>query len=82
MGTGGSSARDDDGRALILRKANLSFGGKVSVIQLGDFLSAGKAGPEHQALNRVIGSLVEKRLIPAVHPDTRHQSPIRPGLVS
>jgi hypothetical protein len=50
MGTGGSSARDDDGRALILRKANLSFGGKVSVIQLGDFLSAGKAGPEHQAL--------------------------------
>ena len=59
MGTGGSSARDDDGRALILRKANLSFGGKVSVIQLGDFLSAGKAGPEHQALNRVIGSLVE-----------------------
>jgi hypothetical protein len=54
-------SREDDGRAFILHKANLSSGGKVSVIELGDFLSAGKAGPEHQALIRLIGSLVESR---------------------
>jgi hypothetical protein len=51
--------RDDDGRVLILHKANLSSGGKVTPIELGDFLSGGKAGPEHQALIRLIGSLVE-----------------------
>jgi hypothetical protein len=49
----------DDGRAFILHKANPSSGGKVSSIELGDFLGAGKAGPEHQALIRLIGSLVE-----------------------
>ena len=48
-------SRDDDGRAFILHKANPSSGG----IELGDFLGAGKAGPEHQALIRLIGSLVE-----------------------
>jgi hypothetical protein len=38
-------SRDDDGRAFILHKANLSSGGKVSVIELSDFLSGGKAKP-------------------------------------
>jgi hypothetical protein len=52
-------SRDDNGRAFILHKANLSSGGKVTSIELGDFLGAGKAGPEHQALIRLIGSLVE-----------------------
>ena len=51
--------RDNDSRAFILHKANLSSGGKVSVIELGDFLCTGKAGPEHQALIRLIASLVE-----------------------
>jgi hypothetical protein len=53
-------ARDDDGRAFIQHKANLSSGGKVTSIELGDFLGAGEAGPEHQALTRLIGSLVDK----------------------
>jgi hypothetical protein len=52
-------SREEDGRAIILHKANLSSGGKVSAIELGDFLSTGKSGPEHQALIRLIGSLVE-----------------------
>jgi hypothetical protein len=52
-------SRDDDGRAFVLHKANPSSGGKVSSIELGDFLGADKAGPEHQALIRLIGSLVE-----------------------
>jgi hypothetical protein len=54
-------SRDDDGRAFILHKANLSSGGQVSSIELSDFLCAGKAGPAHQALIRLIGSLVESR---------------------
>jgi hypothetical protein len=52
-------AKGDDGRPFIAHKANLSSGGKVTPIELGDFLSGGKAGPEHQALTRLIGSLVE-----------------------
>src|ERR1700719_2586981 len=52
-------SRDDDGRAFILHKANLSSGGKVTSIELGDFLGPVKAGPEHQALIRLIGSLFE-----------------------
>jgi hypothetical protein len=52
-------SRDDDGLAFILHKANLSSGGKVSAIEVGDFLGAGKAGPEHQALIRLVGTLVE-----------------------
>jgi hypothetical protein len=53
--------RDDDGRPFIVHKANISSGGKVTPIELSDFLGAGKAGPEHQALVRLIGSLVESR---------------------
>ena len=49
----------DDGRVFVLHRANVSSGGTVTKIELGDFLGAGKAGPEHQALIRLIGSLVE-----------------------
>ena len=51
--------RDDDGRVFVLHKANLSSGGTATKIELGDFLGRGKAGPEHQALTRLIGSLVD-----------------------
>ena len=51
--------RDDDGRAFVLHKANVSSGGTATKIELGDFLGRGKAGPEHQALARLIGRLVE-----------------------
>jgi hypothetical protein len=51
--------RDDDGRIFVLHKANVSSGGTMTKIELADFLGRGKAGPEHQALIRLIGSLVE-----------------------
>ncbi len=51
--------RDDDGRLFVLHKANVSSGGTATKIELGDFLGRGKAGPEHQALARLIGSLVD-----------------------
>lgn len=41
--------RNDDGQVYIEHKANLSSGGKVTIIELGDFLGKGRAGPEHQA---------------------------------
>src|SRR3981189_3668739 len=50
---------DDDGRVFVLHKANISSGGTATKIELGDFLGRGKAGPEHQALARLIGSLVD-----------------------
>ncbi len=52
--------RDDDGRVFVLHKANVSSGGTTTKIELGDFLGRGKAGPEHQALARLIGGLVDK----------------------
>jgi hypothetical protein len=51
--------RDADGRVFVLHKANVSAGGAVTTIELGDFLGRGKAGPEHQAVTRLIGSLVD-----------------------
>jgi len=49
-----------DERVFVLHKANLSSGGTETRIQLGDFLGTGNAGPEHQALIRLIGELVDK----------------------
>jgi hypothetical protein len=53
--------RTDNGHAHVEHQANSSSGGKVTIIELGDFLGHGKAGPEHQALIRLIGSLVGNR---------------------
>jgi hypothetical protein len=46
--------------SLVLHKANVSSGETATKIELGDFLGRDKAGPEHQALARLIGSLVDK----------------------
>ena len=51
--------RDDDGRVFVLHKANMSSGGTATKIELREFLGRGKAGPEHQALSLLIGSLVD-----------------------
>jgi len=51
--------RADDGWTFVLHKANVSSGGKVTSIELGDFLRKGNTGPEHQALASLIGGLVE-----------------------
>jgi hypothetical protein len=52
--------RDDDGHVVVLHKANVSAGGTATKIELGDFLGRGKAGPEHQELARLIGSLIDR----------------------
>jgi hypothetical protein len=50
--------RDDDGRVFVLHQANVSSGGAATKIEIGDFLGRGRARPEHQALVRLIGDLV------------------------
>ena len=45
-------------RVLVRHEPNRPSGGKVLVVEVGDFLSRGH-GPEQQALLRLIGSLVE-----------------------
>jgi hypothetical protein len=52
--------RDEDGRVFVLHKANVSSGGTATKIEIGDILGRGKAGPEHQALTRLMRSLVDK----------------------
>jgi hypothetical protein len=51
--------RDGDSRVFVLHKANVSSGGAETKIEIGDFLGRGKAGPEHQALARLIADLVD-----------------------
>jgi hypothetical protein len=47
-----------DGRAVVVHEANRPSGGKVSIIDLGAFLTFGN-GPEQQALLRLIATLVD-----------------------
>jgi hypothetical protein len=48
----------EDGHAFIIHQPNAPSGGRLSHIELGAFLREG-AGPEQQALLRLIGTLVE-----------------------
>ena len=48
----------DTGRVYVLHRANVSSGGRESRIEIGNFLSRGGSGPEHQELLRLIGTLV------------------------
>jgi hypothetical protein len=48
------------GRVFIEHEPNISSGGQTSRIEIGDFLAHGGHGPEHQALLRLIGTLVEE----------------------
>jgi hypothetical protein len=52
--------RGADNRVFIEHRANLSSGGKLTPIEIGTFLGPGKSGPEHQALLRLIASLVDE----------------------
>lgn len=47
-----------DGRAFVIHQPNGPSGGRLSHIELGDFLRSGD-GPEHRALLRLIGTLVD-----------------------
>jgi hypothetical protein len=49
--------REND-RFFVLHRANPSSGGKLTPIDLGEFLGPSRAGPEHQALRSLIGGLV------------------------
>ena len=48
------------GRVFVEHEPNVSSGGKTSRIEVGDFLARGGHGPEHQALLRLIGTLVDE----------------------
>jgi hypothetical protein len=48
------------GRVLVEHQPNPSSGGKASRVEVGDFLAGGGHGPEHQALLRLIGTLVDE----------------------
>jgi hypothetical protein len=61
-------------RVFIEHQPNASSGGQMSLIELGDFLAAGRHAPEQQALLRLIGSLVEEKRTPLLEP-VEHSSP-------
>jgi hypothetical protein len=47
-------------RVFIEHEPNVFSGGQTTHIEIGDFLVRGGHGPEHQALLRLIGTLVEE----------------------
>lgn len=47
------------GRVFIKHEANIPSGGRVTEFDLGLFLNGPRGSPEHQALVRLIGTLVE-----------------------
>ena len=47
-------------RVFIEHEPNVSSGGQTTHIEIGNFLGRGGHGPEHQALLRLIGTLVEE----------------------
>lgn len=49
----------ENGHAFVIHQANGPSGAHVSPIELGAFLNTEAKGPEHQALLRLIGTLVE-----------------------
>ncbi len=49
----------ESGRVFVQHVPNAPSGGRPANIELGDFLSQGGNAPEHQALVRLIGTLVE-----------------------
>lgn len=48
------------GRVFIEHEPNVSSGGRPSRVEVADFLARGGQGPEHQALLRLIGTLVDE----------------------
>jgi hypothetical protein len=47
------------GRVFVRHEANAPSGGQLTEIDIGAFLNRGPRNPEHQALLRLIGTLVE-----------------------
>ena len=55
------------GDVFVRHEANVPSGGKRTDIDIGEFLSQGQRNPEHQALLRLIETLVENK--PGAVPD-------------
>jgi hypothetical protein len=54
-------ARDAaDDKAFVIHEPNQGSGGQTSRLEIGVFLRPGAEGPEHQALLRLIASLVHE----------------------
>jgi hypothetical protein len=51
--------RDASGRVYVEHQPNEPSGGQPTRLSVGAFLARGAAGPEHQALNHLIGNLVD-----------------------
>lgn len=51
--------RESAGLVSVKHEPNAPSGGRAESLDIGQFLRAGAAGPEHQALLQLIGSLVE-----------------------
>jgi hypothetical protein len=47
------------GYAFVIHQPNAPSGGRLSPIELGEFLRSEPKGPEHQALLRLIATLVD-----------------------
>ena len=59
-GDRGSLIRDlGSGRVFVRHEPNAASGGRTAEFEIGEFLTRGHHGPEHQALLRLIGTLVE-----------------------
>jgi hypothetical protein len=50
--------KDETGRLFVVHQANVPSGGKISRVEVGDFLSRGY-GPEQQSLLKLIGTLLD-----------------------
>jgi hypothetical protein len=53
----------ENGQAFIIHEPNAPSGGRISHIELGEFLRR-RGGPEQQALVRLIGTLLDVRADP------------------
>jgi hypothetical protein len=49
--------RQEGGRVLVLHEAYLSSGGKITKMEIAEFLGTNGTGPQHQSLLRLIGEL-------------------------
>jgi hypothetical protein len=54
------------GRVYVRHEPNLASGGQVAELDIGEFLIRGVHGPEHLELLRLIGTLVERKVVPPV----------------
>jgi hypothetical protein len=61
--------RDASGRVYVEHEPNELSGGHLPRLSVGAFLARGAAGPEHQALDHLIGTLIDDA--PPIAPETK-----------